>query len=91
LTITGKIEGDTEGSEYLYKGIADRAFTRKFVLADTMEIKNAELINGMLKVYLENLIPENKKPRKVSINDEPTDPVSTVASWFSPKEQKEVA
>ena len=52
---------------YLWKGIADRAFTRSFTLADTVEVKNAELINGMLKVFLENVIPEDKKPRKVDI------------------------
>jgi molecular chaperone IbpA len=54
---------------YLYKGIADRAFTRQFTLADSVEIKNAELINGMLKVWLENIIPESKKPKKINIED----------------------
>lgn len=53
---------------YIWKGIADRYFTRTFKLADTVEVKNAELINGMLKVYLENLIPESQKPRKVDIS-----------------------
>lgn len=55
--------------QYLYKGIADRSFTRKFTLADTVEVKNAELINGMLKLWLENIIPEEKKPKKVDIVD----------------------
>jgi molecular chaperone IbpA len=55
--------------QYLYKGIADRAFTRKFTLADTVEVKNAELINGMLKLWLENIIPEEKKPKKIDIVD----------------------
>lgn len=54
---------------YLYKGIADRNFTRKFSIADTVEIKNAELINGMLKIWLENIIPDSKKPKKVDITD----------------------
>jgi len=53
--------------EYIWKGIADRVFTRKFTLADTVEVKNAEYINGMLKIFLENVVPENKKPKKVSI------------------------
>jgi len=53
--------------EYLWKGIADRVFTRKFTLADTVEVKNAEYINGMLKIFLENVVPEGKKPRKVDI------------------------
>jgi molecular chaperone IbpA len=54
---------------YLYKGIADRNFTRKFSIADTVEIKNANLINGMLKIWLENIIPDSKKPKKVDITD----------------------
>jgi len=54
---------------YVYKGIADRSFTRKFSIADTFEVKNAELVNGMLKIWLENLIPEEKKPKKIDIVD----------------------
>ena len=54
---------------YLYKGIADRSFNRKFTLADSVEIKNAELLNGMLKIWLEYIIPEHKKPKKININD----------------------
>ena len=53
--------------EYIWKGIADRVFTRSFTLADTVEVKNAELINGMLKIFLENVVPEEKKPKKVDI------------------------
>jgi molecular chaperone IbpA len=53
--------------EYVWKGIADRFFTRKFTLADTVEVKNAEYINGMLKIFLENVVPDEKKARKVDI------------------------
>lgn len=53
--------------QYVWKGIADRVFTRKFTLADTVEVKNAEYINGMLKIFLENVVPETKKPKKVNI------------------------
>lgn len=59
--------------QYLYKGIADRTFTRTFSIADTVEIKNAELVNGMLKIWLENMIPDAKKPKKVEINDPSVD------------------
>lgn len=59
--------------QYLYKGIADRSFTRTFSIADTVEIKNAELINGMLKIWLENIIPDAKKPKKVEINEPSSD------------------
>jgi molecular chaperone IbpA len=73
LIIKGGFTADDEVNEtenpvsYLYKGIADRAFTRKFTLADTVEVKNAELFNGMLKLWLENIIPDSKKPKKVNI------------------------
>lgn len=69
LTISGKVESDDEDSmsNYLYKGIANRAFSRKFALADTVEIRDADLVNGMLKIFFENVIPEHKKPRKISI------------------------
>jgi HSP20 family molecular chaperone IbpA len=42
---------------------------RNFTLADTIEVKNAELINGVLKVWLENILPDHKKTRKVEITD----------------------
>lgn len=67
LVVSGKVESDTNTNEYLYKGIANRAFKRHFTLADTVEVQSSKLINGMLEIYLENIIPENKKPRKVDI------------------------
>jgi molecular chaperone IbpA len=73
LVIKGKTDADSSGDEtntYLHKGIADRAFTRQFTLADNVEINNANLINGMLKIWLEHVIPESKKPKKIDIADE---------------------
>jgi len=49
---------DKEKSQYLYQGIAARPFTRAFTLADNVEINNAELINGMLRVWLDCLVPQ---------------------------------
>jgi molecular chaperone IbpA len=69
LTVKGNVTADD--SEYIVKGIAERAFTRQFTLADTIEIKNADLINGMLKIWLERFIPEEKKPKKINIGEEP--------------------
>lgn len=68
LLIRGATKND-EKSTYLHKGIADRAFKREFHLADTIEVQNAEIVNGLLKVWLENVIPDSKKPRKVDIAD----------------------
>lgn len=73
------IKGSTSSNDsdtFLYKGIADRAFTRQFTLADTVEIQNAELINGMLKIWLENIIPDEKKPKKIDIKDTSSYPTS---------------
>lgn len=73
LTITGKTKDasdlDNANAYYFYKGIAERAFSRTFTLADSVEIKNAEMVNGILKVWLENFIPEHKKPKKFDIKD----------------------
>lgn len=71
--------------EYLHKGIAERAFTRSFKLADTIEIKNAELLNGILKVWLENIIPDSKKPRKININDAADKEPSSTQQFLSEK------
>jgi len=68
LKIVGAIGDNKDDSPYLHRGIANRGFTRTFNLSETIEVKNASLINGMLKVFLEDIVPENKKPRKVGIN-----------------------
>lgn len=71
LTVKGQVSTDDK-ADYLFKGIADRAFTRKFTLSDTVEIQNADLINGMLKIWLEKFVPETKKPKKIKINNKET-------------------
>ena len=67
LTVTGKHEA--ANNDYIYQGIANRAFTRNFTLADTVVVKNAELVNGLLKIGLERFIPEEKKAKKIDILD----------------------
>jgi molecular chaperone IbpA len=67
LTVTGKKE-ETEKQGYLYQGIAGRSFTRSFQLAEHVEVRAAKLENGLLHVDLERIIPEEKKPRRISIN-----------------------
>ena len=69
LTISGSTKPEESKAEFLHKGIADRSFTRKFELADSVEIKSADLINGMLKISLEYIVADNKKPKKIEIND----------------------
>lgn len=71
MTINGKVSGDTDNIEVLHKGISSRPFSRQFTLADSVIVKDADLMNGMLRVFLENIIPEAKKPKKVDIKDTP--------------------
>jgi molecular chaperone IbpA len=66
LTIEGKKETDDERN-YIHKGISARHFRRTFTLSDTMVVNGADLIDGILTIELENVIPEEKKPRKISI------------------------
>jgi len=54
LKVAGRVSQDE--SNYLYKGIAERAFARQFKLADSVEVKNATMMNGMLKITLENMM-----------------------------------
>jgi molecular chaperone IbpA len=66
LVIRGETKTE-ESNDFLFKGIANRAFTRSFVLNDEIEVKDAEMFNGMLKIFLERLIPEQKKPKKIAV------------------------
>lgn len=67
LVISGKMS-PAEG-EYIWKGIAERAFAMKFPLADTVKVQNATLMNGMLKVMLENLMVD-PNVKKIEIKDQ---------------------
>jgi molecular chaperone IbpA len=69
LTVKGerKEEKDADGSELLYRGIASRAFERRFQLADHVEVVGATLKNGLLHIDLKRNVPEELKPRKIDI------------------------
>jgi molecular chaperone IbpA len=70
LTIKGEkqLKQDNNG-EVLYQGIAARAFERQFQLADYVQVKGANLENGLLHVELVREIPEAKKPRQITIGN----------------------
>lgn len=68
LVVTGNASED-DSAEWLHKGIAARPFTRTFALNDQVEVKGADMLNGMLKIFLERIIPDHKKPRKIDIKD----------------------
>jgi molecular chaperone IbpA len=69
LTVKGerKEEKDADGSELLYRGIASRAFERRFQLADHVEVVGATLKNGLLHIDLKRNVPEELKPRRIDI------------------------
>ena len=71
LTVQGKRESEKETARdkhYLYQGIAGRSFERRFQLAENVEVKGAQLENGLLHIDLERVVPEEKKPRRIAIN-----------------------
>lgn len=65
LVIQG--QSKDEDAEFLYKGIANRGFSREFTLADKVEIKDAEIVNGMLKVWLSSLVQTQDAIKKIAI------------------------
>ena len=68
LIIAGRVTEDTEKAEFLHRGIAARAFTRRFVLADHMVVESADIANGLLHVAVRRVVPESAKPRRIAIN-----------------------
>lgn len=76
LFISGKPKKSDEERKFLYRGIAGRAFERRFELAEFIEVKGAKLENGLLHVELVREVPEAMKPRSIKIE--------TVASKTAP-------
>ena len=68
LVVSGKLNEDGEDSTYLHRGIAGRAFERRFDLADHIKVIGGSLVNGMLNIDLQREVPEEKKPRKIAID-----------------------
>jgi len=69
LIVKGEKKDQTE-VDYLYRGIATRSFTKSIRLNDSIEVRGAQFKDGILKIALENIIPEHKKPRKVEFSKE---------------------
>jgi molecular chaperone IbpA len=67
LTVRGK-KSNEETRQYLHQGIANRAFERKFSLADHVEVTGADFVNGQLTINLIKEIPEAMKPKNIAIN-----------------------
>jgi molecular chaperone IbpA len=72
VTISGRVNNSAkDGPEihFLHRGIAERAFTQRFNLADYIEVGGASLVNGLLHVHLQREVPESMKPRSIAIKN----------------------
>jgi molecular chaperone IbpA len=79
LTVAGRAEGDESGREFLHRGIAKRAFERRFQLADTIRVTGARYQDGLLDIELVREVPEHKKPRKIEIGGSSAQPTTIEA------------
>jgi molecular chaperone IbpA len=71
LVITGeRAKEDDADIEYLYRGLATRNFVKSLTLAEFMEVRDANIKNGILTVLIERIIPESLKPRQIKIKEE---------------------
>ncbi|PPQ26760.1 Hsp20 family protein [Rhodopila globiformis] len=69
LVVSGRMSPEAQKSEVLYRGIAGRAFERRFVLADHIVVEGADMEHGLLHVGLKRVVPEALKPRKIAIGN----------------------
>lgn len=76
-------KGEWTWPQVLYQGLAMRPFTRIFNIADNVEIRGASMLNGILKIALEAIIPEHKKPKKIHIQDEDEEYPSQAAEFLA--------
>lgn len=67
LLVRGAKQGQQPEKTYLYQGIAERNFERKFQLAEHIQVEGAHLENGLLYIELARVIPEASKPRRIDI------------------------
>jgi molecular chaperone IbpA len=67
LTVKGELNTEDGDSKFIHRGIAARKFTREWALGEYMEVKAAELKDGMLKIDIVRILPEEKKPKTIKI------------------------
>lgn len=81
LTISHNKQSEADQGTFVHRGISKRAFTKSFTLADTIVVKGASFVDGLLTVKLEQIVPEEKKLRRINISDT----IPTVATTTSTK------
>ena len=82
LVVSGRKSDESEekGPEFVYRGIANRSFERRFALADHIQVRNADLKDGLLSIELVREIPEAMKPRKINIGGSQGEQHSAIGS-----------
>ncbi|MFT9330810.1 Hsp20 family protein [Acetobacter persici] len=78
LIVSGRVSDPQNEGEILHRGIARRAFERRFALADHVEVTGADMNNGLLRISVRQIVPEALKPRRIPVQ-------SGVASELAPK------
>ena len=68
LVVSGRVSAPQDEGEVLHRGIARRAFERRFALADHVEVTGADMNNGLLRISVRQIVPEALKPRRIPVN-----------------------
>jgi molecular chaperone IbpA len=92
LIVSGKKaeESENRGQDYIYRGIATRSFERRFALADHIQVRGADLKDGLLAIELVREIPEAMKPRKISIGGSEQQERSVIGGGDQPASRQTV-
>ena len=92
LIVSGrkKDESDEQASNYIYRGIATRSFERRFALADHIQVRGADMKDGLLSIELVREIPEAMKPKKISIGGSQRDERSAIGGGDQPASRQTV-
>jgi molecular chaperone IbpA len=91
LVVTGKKKEESEekGDDFIYRGIATRSFERRFALADHIQVRGADMKDGLLSIELKREIPEAMKPRKIDIGGSEKKEQSAIGSGKSEPASKQ--
>ena len=78
LSVKGSKEEETAKRAYVHQGLASRAFERHFTLADHVEVVDGDIVNGVLVINLERVVPDVLKPKKITLGEKTKKSVKTL-------------
>jgi len=90
LFVTGRVADEAAKGEFLHRGIAARAFNRRFALAEHMVVEGADISNGLLNVTIRRVVPEALKARRIAINPSANTP-KTISADSAAQEMPKAA